>query len=216
MVKKEDRQKMQKFLINRLEEAEKYMIVKSDTSHILLAQKPDLVENPLMCYILLHNNKLTEKDYQNIVNNNALQGIYTSTVHFKDGILNYVPAAAKGHLKNHGKSLKHYSPQEINKMIKLRTPEKKTLEYLSPSRIVNYYQPESSNLEEAIKGTELKNVKFDYSHLRPGDPGYGFSISGTTSKEFKIADEEFLIVNGGIELYQPRTGKMILNLKPTK
>ena len=85
-------------------------------------------------------------------------------IFMKDGT-NFFRSAAKDNRfkSNKDLSLKYYSNGDINNMI-LMSP----VEILSKDKkfgYVQYYQPESSRLEEGVLTCSFSNVEFDYSHI---------------------------------------------------
>ena len=41
--------------------------------------------------------------------------------------------------------------------------------------MLEYFQPETERLEESVRIFEMGRVTLDYTHIKPGDPGYGFA-----------------------------------------
>lgn len=94
-------------------------------------------------------------------NNHAINDI--GFLFYKDGKTYFRTAApTDGYKTIKGLSLKYYTGR-MNKMIKFRPEERLIFEKYRHT--INYYQPESENLEEAIVSFEFDNVRADYSHL---------------------------------------------------
>ena len=84
------------------------------------------------------------------------------------------------------KSLKRYTPLQINQMLHLRGIEKAVVDEFGKN--LRYYQPETDRLAEGLRKFRLLAVELDYSHIRPGDPSYGF-VENRESIDYKISDE---------------------------
>ena len=67
-----------------------------------------------------------------------------------------------------GLSLKRYSKEELQKMITFRPEE--VFVFGEKRKALQYYQPESPNLEEGLENFEFKNVHFDYGHISGDSP----------------------------------------------
>ncbi len=91
----------------------------------------------------------------------------------KDGITFFRNAAERNYFKkSKGLSLKGYTDQQMHQMILFR-PEEILLG--SRRQVLQYYQPSSERLEQAIVSFRFQPVVFDYSHInsnarfRPAD-----------------------------------------------
>lgn len=126
---------------------------------------------------------------------NYSRGISTAHVFYKDGETFMVRLGSKGNIKDE-RSLKRYSKEQIDATIHLRDLEKEVLD-MSRGELV-YYQPETARLEEGIRIFEMVRVNLDYTHIRPGDPGYSFARD-TVSKDYKEA-RQIEATTGPIEL----------------
>jgi len=100
---------------------------------------------------------------------------------FKDG-KTFFRSAARGKYfkKSDGLSLKHYTDEEMHKMILFR-PEESFLN--SITQWLQYYQPNSDRLQEGIVSFRFEPVTFDYSHI---DPAKQFRPHNTNSKKLHI------------------------------
>ncbi len=188
MVSKKEKEKMLVFIIGGIEESYMYDIKEADNSHILVAQKPDLFENPAHIEVLLHNEKTKLKDYERRISKNSIDGVFTADVFYKNEKDFMVRLGGKASFKGDYRSLKRYSKDELDKMIHLRGLEKSALESQMGNPFLTYFQPETARLDEGLRGYQMKDVHFDYSHIEEGDHGYGFARP-STSKDYKIAEE---------------------------
>ncbi len=138
---------------------------------------------------MTHNHKRTLPQLKQEQEGNRQQGVYTAHVFYKDGEISFARVVDRTPSWRMEKSLKNYTPQQINQMLHLRGLEKEVLNgYLSE---LVYYQPKTERLDESLRMFELKEVRFDYSHLRQGDAGYGFARNGT-SIDYKLAEDKKL------------------------
>jgi hypothetical protein len=211
MVKRAEKTRMAEFVVHRLEDSLLYKIRERDADHVLLKLKA----NDAQVYIVLHNRKRTLPEYNQIVRSNIYQDIHIANIFYKDDETFCVRLGARGHLKGDERSLKKYSKEHRDRMVTLRGLEKEVLSDQNNNRILAYFQPETERLEEAVVGYDMVPVEFDYSHIRPDMPGYGFAREGT-SKDFKIANEQFRVTargqNTAVVLYAAYNRSSILVL----
>lgn len=188
MVSREDNDRMITFITERLEDSGVYKINKRNNFHILVAEKPEIREVPAIIYVAAHNDPGETVDHlKRGQSQNLAQGIYTAHVFYKDGETFMVRLGARGRTKNNERSLKRYPPVEVNSMVHLRGLEKAVLDH-APQELA-YYQPKSDRLPESVRVFLMKNVNLDYSHIRPGDPGYSFARDAV-SKDYKLPVEQ--------------------------
>ncbi|MFW6014260.1 MAG: hypothetical protein ACOCQG_03735 [Candidatus Nanoarchaeia archaeon] len=188
MVSKKEKEKMKNFFLGRLEDSLRYNIKSVDNSHIIVEQKKEIVENPAEIYVILHNKKMTIKEYKRLIQNNNNRKIYTTDLFYKDENNFMIRLGARGHFKGDMKSLKNYSQKELNNIVHLRELEKKAIESQAGIEELVYYQPKSDRLTESIRRYKMNDVVFDYSHLTPQDHGYGFAKPGK-SLDYKLTNE---------------------------
>ncbi len=213
MVNAEQKRRMAEFVAGRLEDSGLYNILESDSSHILVAQRPDLVEEPVTIDVLAHNYHRTMHDMRNTLGYNRSQGIGTAHIFYKDDETFMVRLGVRGNIKD-PRSLKLYTKQQIDAMIHLRDLEKVVLQ-MSGGDLV-YYQPQTERLEEGIRMFEMVRVALDYTHIRRGDPGYGFARD-TISKDYKEARQIGATITGPIELLVGANGYVgIAQMEPVK
>ncbi len=199
MTSKKEKELMKNFFLGRIEDALLYNIKSADNSHIFIIQKPEISENPPEIYVVLHNKKLPVKEYKKLILGCESKGIYTADLFYKDEKNFMVRLGSRGHFKGDMKSLKNYSPKELNQMVHLRGLEKAVIENQPGMPELFYYQPKTERLDESIRGYKMKDVNLDYSHLTSQDHGYGFAKSGK-SLDYKLAHEipEKSIVNSPV------------------
>ncbi len=123
-IKKKERQRMAQVVTDRLEDSKRYNIVESDEGHILIAQKPEVFENPSEIYVVLLNRKIPLSEYKRLVGENRSNGRYVSNVFYKDGKTFKVHLGWRSHFKGDARSLKRYSAEEKDNMVHLRGLEK--------------------------------------------------------------------------------------------
>lgn len=98
------------------------------------------------------------------------------------------------------KSLKKYTENEINHIIALTVQERYALFDFSKyivdnftlkdleNKQLNYYQTQTPNLSKSIRKFNALPVEFDYSHIKSGDRGYGFT-NDKYSKTYFFLDQ---------------------------
>ena len=209
MTKQNEKKRMMQFIINRIEEANKSKIITAEPDHIVIAKKE--ITNNQKLYIFLHNKKTTERDYRNSLTRLTQEHYLISNIFYKDGKIGMVRLGQRANLKGDDRSLKRYNKNERDKMIHLRQLEKIVLNIQQNEKIalniqqkanfLAYYQPETERLQESIRIYQMQPVHLDYSHIQPGDDGYGF-VQNRESTDYKIAEELLSITSGGI-LFRP-------------
>ncbi len=194
MVVMEQRRAMAKFVTALVETAGRYDICVQKDDHIAVAQKQEFARDPahpIQIYIALLAGNRTLADYNRLVESNRLQGVYTANVLYKDGETYMVRLGARGRIKGDDRSLKLYTQTEIDKMIHLRDLEARLLELEHPADTLTYYQPETARLSESLRGYQMRPVTLDYTHIRPGDKGYGFRRGEMTAVDYRLAEEVY-------------------------
>lgn len=215
MVIKNQKERMTEFVAERLDGSGLYIIIERDISHILVAERPEVREQPKTINVLAHNYHRTMRDMRNTLGYNASRGIGTAHIFYKDGEIFMVRLGARGNIKD-PRSLKRYTKAQIDAMVHLRDLEHAVLS-MSGGKLA-YYQPATTRLEESIRVYEMARVCLDYSHIRKGDPGYGFARD-TVSKDYKEA-RQIEAITGPIELLVGTNGYAGMSLweppKPIK
>ncbi len=196
MVSAKQKKQMTEFVAERLEESELYIIVQRENSHILVTEKPEIREQPKTIDVLAHNYRRTMGDLGSTLRYNRSEGIGTAHIFYKDDETFMVRLGSRGKIKDE-RSLKRYLKEQIDDMIHLRDLEKEVLG-MSGGELA-YYQPETARLKESIRIFEMVRVALDYTHIKPGDLGYGF-VRDTVSKDYKEARQIGATITGPIEL----------------
>ena len=124
-----------------------------------------------------------------------------ATIVLKDGETFFRNAAEKNYFKkSHQLSLKNYSAEEMRRMIIFR-PEEIAIER-SLGRI-QYYQPQSANLNQGVVTFKFKDVVYDYSHIDSSR----FKPADTESARLKIwtgRKEEYGLIQLAGKYLDPR------------
>ncbi len=183
MVDKKQKTRMIEFIAGSLDGSGLYKIIIQENSHILVAEKLEVREQPKTIDVLAHNYHRTMRDLRNTLGYNRSQCIGTAHIFYKDGETFMVRLGVRGNIKD-PRSLKLYTKQQIDAMTHLRDLENAVLK-MSGGELA-YYQPKTERLEESIRIFEMVRVALDYSHIGRGDPGYGFARN-TVSKDYKEA-----------------------------
>jgi len=212
MVSKENKRKMADFIASRLEDSNLYNIIKKDNSHLLVAEKPDINDNPQSIVIINHNYKRTFNELKEMQSKNRDNWIYTAHLFYKDGENFMVRLGKRGHFKGDERSLKNYTKEERDAMLHLRDLEKAVLNSGYPE--LSYYQPETDRLSESIRIFKMKDVELDYSHIKRGDAGYGF-VKDSLSVDYKLPEEIMSIVSepASLLLVMPQYRRALIRLK---
>ena len=196
MVNTKQKTRMTEFVADHLDGSGLYIIVERNNSHILVAEKPEVREQPKTIDVLAHNYHRTKKELSDTLRLNYSRGIGTAHIFYKDDKTFMVRLGVRGNIKD-PRSLKRYTKQQIDAMIHLRDLENAVLGISGGE--LDYYQPKTERLEESIRIFEMVRVALDYSHIGPGDPGYGFARN-TVSEDYKEARQIGATITGPIEL----------------
>ncbi|MFA5258505.1 MAG: hypothetical protein WC979_04200 [Candidatus Pacearchaeota archaeon] len=170
MVSRQQKKQMLDYLVAKLEGSEEK--VRPVTKELI----PGIKSN----YILLGEDGivfLADQYYAGA----RLKGLYSRNkerfprfgiVFYKDGKTFFRSAAEANYFKKeHELSLKKYDDASMQKMMLLR-PEEIFVHRLSDRVGVQYYQPDSPRLEEALASFKFGSVEFDYSHI-PSENRFG-------------------------------------------
>ena len=185
MVSQKNKTKAIQFICDKLEDSRLYDILNKNDKGILVTEKPEFSETPQKIVVFIPNFLGTIKDVNQAFYNNQSQQIVSAPVLYKDGKTSFVRMVDNSSWRA-DKSLKRYTPKEINQMLSLRGKEKAVMDRFG-SRLT-FYQPETERLDESLKEFILYDVQLDYSHLDSTDEGYGFA-KDRTSIDYKIAKE---------------------------
>jgi len=185
VVSRKEKVRALEFLAGMLERSQKYTIGELDAEHILATTEAP--EKKRSISVILANYQGSSADYIHRVAQNAQQGIFTCPVLYKDEKTAFVRMVDTNLSWRTDRSLKQYAPQEVNSMVSLRRIEKEILEQQG-NRILSYYQPPRERLEENLRIMIMREVMLDYSHIGPGDQGYGF-VHDRPSIDYKIPQE---------------------------
>jgi len=163
MVSRQQKKQMLDYLVAKLEGSEEK--VKPATK--------ELIPGINSSYILLGDDGIVFLADQYYAGG-KLEGLYSRNkqrfprfgiVFYKDGKTFFRSAAEANYFKKENElSLKHYDDASMQKMMLLR-PEEIFVQGLSDRVGVQYYQPESPRLTEALAFFRFGPVTFDYSHI---------------------------------------------------
>lgn len=213
MVNAEQKRRMTEFIADSLDGSGLYQIIERDNLHILVAEKPEVREQPKTIDVLAHNYHRTMPEFWRTIRGNRTQGIGTAHIFYKDGETFMVRLGVRGNIKD-PRSLKCYTKQQIDAMIHLRDLEKAVLEMSGV--VLPYYQHETERLEEGVRIFKMGEVALDYTHIRPGYSGYGFARD-TISRDYRQAVQIGATITGQIELLVGANGYVgIAQMEPVK
>ena len=194
MVRKKEKIGTVQFICDRLEDSCQYNILRSNENGLLVAEKPEIAENPRNISVFVANFLGPIKEINGAFQRNRSRQVYSAPVFYKDGKTAFVRMVEKNKGWRTDKSLKRYTPQEVNQMLHLRGKEKAVMKLFGKK--LTYYQPETERLDESLREFSLENVGLDYSHLKPWDPGYNFATN-RTSIDYKLPQETATIEPAG-------------------
>ena len=186
MVTRKEKLRATQFLADRLEQSEFYEIRKRDDTMVLVREKHVEAEEAKTIKVVIPNVLGSIEDFRQSYRASREQGLYVAPMFYKDGKTSFVRMVERNLSWRTEKSLKNYTAQQINQMLHLRGIEKTVLEQFGDE--LAYYQPGTANLQESLRIFEMGSVDLDYSHVGPGDQGYGF-VEDRESIDYKLPEE---------------------------
>jgi len=176
-----EKDRMVRFLTERLEASRLYDIRKTDRSHVWVKEKPEVRERPRKIVVMAHTHHMRTIDFDKELSRNSSNGWYTAHVFYQDGKTFFVPLTDT--LKRSRALQKYNSEDDIEDMINLRKVEKRVLTstrgWGKNSSNVVYYVPGDLNEEERIVAYRMRQVKI------PRYEGEGYTLS----RNYKIPKE---------------------------
>jgi len=210
MARKAEKEAMKVYIEGLVEGTGRYNIARSNTSHIYVAQKPELVEHPAQLDIALINQGVPIRDITRNLMTNYAQGVWTVPVVNKTDGLVYM--GSRSTVKGNRRSLKRYSQEALQKMVHLRGVEKLILEKAGSHSTVPYYQPETDRLPESVRAYKFQPVMLDYSHVGEEHRSRGFAVN-KTSTDYRIAQEQFAMLTGNLGFEPTNAHRKMLTMK---
>ncbi len=187
MVSTAQKSRATQYICDRLEESDIYTIQRSDGSECLeVTEIQDIREEPRTYAVIVANFLKSTSSFTHKSQEYAAQKTFVVPVLYKDGETAFVRMVDRNKSWRTDKSLKRYTPQQINHMLHLRKIEKMLMDTFNPPMV--YYQPPTERLEELLRRFTLEPVELDYSHIGPGDSGYGF-VHDRDSIDYKLPVE---------------------------
>lgn len=190
MPTKPEKQQCLQYLCDRLEDSGLYRIIDRAEQAILVREK---AEPGKRIRLFLPNFGGTIPEFREAVQGSQGQDTYVCPILYKDGKTAFVRMVDRNRSWRDDKSLKNYSARRINEMLHLRGKEKVAIGLFGPE--LQYYQPETEKLEESVRTFHLQPVDLDYSHLVPGDSGYGFA-KDREAIDYKLPEESAPAITG--------------------
>lgn len=185
MVKKKEKERALDFVCDKLEDS---IFTIDDTYQYGVEFHCRMQDNSRWDIDLVFANLLPNKAaYQDLLNHNTENGIYTAAIFYKDGKSAFARLVDRNSSWRTEESLKRYTPQQINQMLHLRGMEKEVLESHGEKRFT-FYQPETVRLTESIRQFNLGDVWLDYSHIDEDNRKFGF-VKDRVSVDYKLPEE---------------------------
>jgi len=196
MVSRRDKNRAVTYICGLLEESGLYVIQRADIERgVRLREKADVREEPRNISVLIPNFMGRIDNFTSACQSNVMDSVYTASVLYKDGNSAFVRMVERNSSWRTNKSLKRYTPQQINQMIHLRGIEKRVLDSFPEDRLA-YFQPETERLSESLKEFDLTPVILDYSHVDRFHQAHGF-VEDRESIDYKLPVETEVIMGSG-------------------
>ena len=125
MVTKKEQQQALNFIAHLLEHSENYALLRKGDQELVVQEKhADGEEGPKTITVVLANALPSIDSFDEFHRINRQSGIYTAPILYKDGKTAFVRMVDRNRSWRRDKSLKNYTPQQINEMLHLRGMEK--------------------------------------------------------------------------------------------
>jgi len=179
MVLKKERAKMEEYVVGRLEESGIHVARKVAPDCLQLKARGDVG-----AYVFMHSNSEGAQGFihrEDGFHRLVYAGNFVTNVFYKDGKEFFVPLSDAQKDALIKKSMKHYSWDEISRMVDLRDKEHEVLRLQGQKRLV-YYQPDNTadggRLREGLVSFVFRPIVSSYSHRNPDEKGYDFIMAG--------------------------------------
>ncbi|HLC80582.1 MAG TPA: hypothetical protein VJG31_02310 [Candidatus Nanoarchaeia archaeon] len=186
MVSQREKRRAVQFICDLVENSDNYTVLSRDERQLAAQEKKEVREIPRQINVIIPNFLETISDFPRHLRSNALGGIYTAPVFYKDGKTAFVRMVDRNRSWRDEKSLKRYTLQQINQMLHLRGIEKAVME--NYGKKLDYYQPAMERLTESVRTFEMLPVELDYSHISQWDERYNF-VQNRESIDYKLPEE---------------------------
>src|SRR3989344_6191741 len=186
MVSQREKRRAVQFICDLVENSDNYTVLSRDERQLAAQEKKEAREIPRQINVIIPNFLETISDFPRHLRSNALGGIYTAPVFYKDGKTAFVRMVDRNRSWRDEKSLKRYTPQQINQMLHLRGIEKAVME--NYGKKLDYYQPAMERLTESVRTFEMLPVEFDYGHIPSWDERPDFA-QDRASIDYKLPQE---------------------------
>lgn len=162
MVKRKEQQRMMDFLVASLEGSSQSITPAFDQP--IGGVQADYIQVGKEGAVLLVDKVFPGDSFRRVCLGAQSQfGPNLALVFYKDGKTFFRSSAQDNYYKkDKDLSLKHYSTEDLQRMITTR-PEEASL--IERGRLIQYFQPESERLQEGVVSFKFKPVRFDYSHV---------------------------------------------------
>ncbi len=187
MVFQREKKQAVQFLCDLLENSDKYILLSRDERQLAAQEKKEVRDSPRQINIVVPNFLEGIADFTLQLRSNVSRGIYTAPVFYKDGKTAFVRMVDRNCSWRTNKSLKRYTPQQINQMLHLRGIEKAVME--NYGRELDYYQSATERLTESVRTFEMLPVELDYSHIPSWDERSDF-VQDRESVDYKLPKEQ--------------------------
>tara|TARA_Y100000310_G_scaffold343864_1_gene453560 strand:- start:4223 stop:4972 length:750 start_codon:yes stop_codon:yes gene_type:complete len=165
MVKKREKLAATQYICDLAENSGRYHILGRDGTSATV--KESEAEDPKTVQVLIPNFLGSRRKFNEELAQNTAHNVYSSPIFYKDGKTGFVRMVDTNMSWRADKSLKRYTPQEINEMLHLRGMEKESIELFGEPLF--YFQPKTTRLNQSIRGFTIGEVILDYSHIEPDE-----------------------------------------------
>ena len=186
MASVKQRKEAEKYIAAGIERSRRYNIQRVGEGHVLIQEKQELFDQPKTIDIVLANCVGKVRNFVDLHRQNAGNRIYTAPMLYNDGKTAFVRLLDNNEQYMHDQTLKRYTGNEKEEMLRLRKIEKSVMQYFG--RVVQYFQPETETLPECLRKIRMDVVMLDYCHVDP-ESDAGRHVHNRASIDFKLPAE---------------------------
>ena len=158
-----EQKEMLEYIVDKLERGSMNVNVTPKNRRIVGNKSTNYIQIGDDGLVILVDKKYTEEGFRTLCRELTKGRKDAAVVFYKDGETFFRSAAQANYFKKeHSLSLKHYTSEQMTKMM-LLSPEERFIQERRTS--LQYYQPDSANLERGIETFRFEPVRFDYSHI---------------------------------------------------
>ena len=185
MVNQKDKKTAVRHLTNLLENSNLYTILTNSNFSVKVQEKTRTNGPVRTIDTIIANFQGTTNELKSHLNQNRRNQVYTATIFYNDHSTAFV-RMVQHEAARIDKSFKLYTVPQIRSIISLRDKEKEMVKHYSTKELT-YLTPLAVASTGTIEIIRLNPINLDYSHIKPGDTGYGF-VQNREAIDYKLPE----------------------------